>query len=106
MEQAGEFLLRLRNEMHFYAGQAADVLSRAEQVRIAELRGYAPLPGLLPVEQFMRDYFRHTDAVSHIAARFAATARARNRMGQAVTVLFGHRVEGHRQKNESVPRCA
>ena len=93
IEQAGEFLLRLRNELHFYAGQAADVLSRAEQLRIAELRGYAPLAGLLPVEQFMRDYFRHTEAVSRIASRFAAKAQTRDRVGRIVTVLFGHRVE-------------
>jgi [protein-PII] uridylyltransferase len=93
IDQAGEFLLRLRNELHFHAGQAADVLSRAEQVRIAELRGYAPLAGLLPVEQFMRDYFRHTEAVSRTASRFAAKAQTRDRMGRLVTVLFGHRVE-------------
>ena len=81
--RAAEFLLRLRNEMHFHAGQAADVLDRAEQLRIAELRGYPPAAGLLPVEQFMRDYFRHTDAVSHIAARFAANAQVERPEGAA-----------------------
>ena len=91
--RASEFLLRLRNEMHFHAKQAADVLDRAEQLRIAELRGYLPEAGLLPVEQFMRDYFRHTDAVSHIATRFAAKAQAHDRMGRFVTAMFGHRVE-------------
>ena len=39
-----EFLLGLRNEMHFHACQAADVLSRAEQLRIAELQGYPADP--------------------------------------------------------------
>ena len=34
--------LRLRNEMHFHAGKAGDVLNRAEQLRIAELQGYQP----------------------------------------------------------------
>ncbi len=91
--RATEFLLRLRNEMHFHAGQAADVLDRAEQLRIAELRGYPPAAGLLPVEQFMRDYFRHTDAVSHVAARFAANAQSSGRRERLVTVMFGHRVE-------------
>lgn len=91
--RAMEFLLCLRNEMHFHARHAADVLDRSEQLRIAELRGYSPQAGLLPVEQFMRDYFRHTDAVSHIATRFAATAQARDRVGRVVTAMFGHRVE-------------
>ena len=91
--RAAEFLLRLRNEMHFHAGHAADVLDRAEQLRIAEFRGYQPAAGLLPVEQFMRDYFRHSDAVSHIAARFAANAQSSGRKERLVTITFGHRVE-------------
>ncbi len=91
--RANEFLLGLRNEMHFHARQASDALSRAEQVRIAELHGYQPLKGLLPVEQFMRDYFRHTNAVSHIAGRFCAKAQSRERLGWLSTALFGHRVE-------------
>jgi [protein-PII] uridylyltransferase len=93
IRRAREFLLCLRNEMHFHARHAADVLDRAEQLRIAELRGYQPQAGLLPVEQFMRDYFRHTDMVSHIAARFAAKAQAHDRVGRLVTAMFGHRVE-------------
>ncbi len=91
--RAAEFLLRLRNEMHFHASQAADVLDRADQLRISELRGYQPAAGLLPVEQFMRDYFRHTDAVSHIAARFVGNAQSSSRKDRLLTMTFGHRVE-------------
>jgi [protein-PII] uridylyltransferase len=90
---AHEFLLRLRNELHYHAGQAAEVLNRGEQLRIAEAYGYKQLDGLLPVEQFMRDYFRHTTAVSHIAARLVARARTRQWLGRLVTMLFGHHVE-------------
>ena len=36
IERASEFLLRLRNELHFHAQQPTDVLDRAEQLRIAE----------------------------------------------------------------------
>lgn len=93
VEKATEFLLRLRNDMHFHAKQANDVLDRSEQLRIAELRGYEPKAGLLPVEQFMRDYFRHTAAVGHISTRFVAKAKSRDRLARLTTVLFGHRVE-------------
>lgn len=93
VQDAGEFLLRLRNELHFHAKQAADVLDRAEQLRIAEVRGYRREAGLLPVEQFMRDYFRHTAAVSGVATRFVAKAQSRDRVTRLVTVLFGHHVE-------------
>ena len=91
--RAKEFLLRLRNDMHFHARQANDVLSRSEQLRLAELMNYEAARGLLPVERFMRDYFRHTNQVSHIARQFFARARAREWVGRALTVLFGHRVE-------------
>ena len=57
VEAANEFLLRLRNEMHFHAGKPGDVLDRAEQVRVADIQGYPPSTGMLPVEQFMRDIF-------------------------------------------------
>ncbi|MBN2477548.1 MAG: [protein-PII] uridylyltransferase [Pirellulales bacterium] len=94
LEQAGEFLLRLRNELHFHAGRVADVLSRGEQLRIAELFGYQPATGMLLVEQFMRDYFRHTSQVSHVVARFVARARSWQRVNRLITATFGHRVEG------------
>jgi [protein-PII] uridylyltransferase len=93
---ASEFLLRLRNELHFHADKAADVLDRAEQLRIADQQGYPPQSGMLPVEQFMRDYFRHTSQVSHISTQFVAKARSRERLTRLVTAVFGHRVEGLR----------
>jgi len=92
--QAAEFLLRLRNELHFHAGRAVDVLDRAEQLRIAEAFGYAGSPGMLPGERFMRDYFRHTGAVSHVAARFLDRAKSRDRVSRLATMMLGHRLVG------------
>lgn len=92
--QASEFLLRLRNELHFQAGKPADVLSRAEQVRIAARFGHQSAPGLLPVEQFMREYFRHTDRVSHLVASFLAKARAARRLRSTWNMVFGRRIPG------------
>lgn len=63
------FLLQVRNEMHFGTSKSSDVLSRAEQVRVAEVQGFRGREGQLPVEQFMRDYFRHTSHVSFQTTR-------------------------------------
>jgi [protein-PII] uridylyltransferase len=98
IEPAYAFLLWLRNELHLHAGQANDVLSRAEQLRIAEGRcgpwnNETSAGGLLPVERFMQDYFRHTNRVSHVAARFMAKATTRPWLDIALTQLFGHRIE-------------
>ncbi|MGQ9575652.1 MAG: [protein-PII] uridylyltransferase [Thermoguttaceae bacterium] len=94
LSDAAEFLLRLRNELHFHAGKSADVLTRPQQVRIAALWGYQPGPGTLPVEQFMRDYFRHTDRLSHLVSRFAEQACADKRRRLAPK-LSGRPVGGY-----------
>jgi [protein-PII] uridylyltransferase len=94
LERATEFLLWLRNEMHFHAAKPSDVLNRSEQVRIAGRLGYQAPSGLLPVEQFMRDYFLHTDQVSHVVTRFLARARSARRLSRLASLLLGHWVHG------------
>lgn len=94
LNQAYEFLLRLRNELHFHAGRASDVLSRAEQVRIAALRGYPGTAGLLPVEQFMREYFRHTERVSHLLTGFLAKTRPARPLRRLGVKVLEHRILG------------
>jgi [protein-PII] uridylyltransferase len=91
--QAWEFLLRLRNELHFRAGKSNDLLDRAEQVRIAKVFGFQGKQGLLPVEQFMSEYFRRTSRVSALAARLAAGARATPLWNKAASALLAHRFE-------------
>ncbi|MEX2560690.1 MAG: HD domain-containing protein, partial [Pirellulales bacterium] len=88
-----EFLLRLRNEMHFHARKSSDVLDRVEQVRLAELFGYQGSEGLLPVEQFMRDYFRLTNDVSNLVSRFQKSARRRSRLVEWLAMIFSHQFE-------------
>ncbi|MCO6045703.1 [protein-PII] uridylyltransferase [Aeoliella sp. ICT_H6.2] len=65
------FLLHVRNEMHFGGENGSDVLNRAEQKRIAEALQFRARSGMLPVEQFMREYFRHTSHVSFLATRMS-----------------------------------
>jgi [protein-PII] uridylyltransferase len=93
LRRAREFLLWLRNDLHFHARQANDVLSRSEQLRLAEFMNYEAAGGLLPVERFMRVYFRHTNQVSHIVRQFFVRATRREAAEWALTVFFGHRVD-------------
>ena len=88
VRRAYEFLLRLRNEMHFHAGRSLDVLRKSDQVRIAEAWGYAGDRAVLPVERFMQEYFDHTCRVRDISEYFVANARGRS----VVTRLFGYLV--------------
>ncbi len=94
LRDATELLLRIRNELHFHAGKAADVFTRSEQVRLAELYKYQGQAGLLPVEQFMRDYFRASDDVSRIVMRLVENATSGPRWWEWFGPLVSHQVEG------------
>ena len=93
LRKATEFLLHLRNEMHFHAGKADDVLDRAEQMRVAEVLGFRGQDGLLPVEEFMREYFRRTSEVSRVVTRFVTSARPGSKWLNLMGLLFSHQVE-------------
>lgn len=86
LNESTEFLLRVRNEMHFHADKAEDLLGRNEQVRLAELFGYSGSDALLSVETFMRDYFRYTSRIGYICNHFVSKMVARKR-GPASAVL-------------------
>jgi len=94
LREATEFLLRLRNELHFHAGKSNDVLSRAEQLRLAPLYGFVGTSGILPVEQFMREYFRHTQAVRSVVGNFVSNTRPVDPWGNLLGTIFSHQVEG------------
>jgi [protein-PII] uridylyltransferase len=84
LKAAGEFLLRLRNELHFQAGRANDMLGKNEQVRIAEKWGYKGSDVSLPVEQFMRDYFFHTSEVRYASDHVVSASQHRRTMARKV----------------------
>jgi len=89
-----EFLLQLRNELHFHAGKVQDVLLRTEQVRIAQLNHYRGREGVLPVEQFMQDYFRHTTHVRYLTSRFVESLRPPSTVSRVLDPMLGHVVDG------------
>jgi len=94
LSSAQEFLMQIRNELHFVAGRAQDVLVREEQLRIAEIKGYVETAGQRPVEQFMQKYFRHAAAIADIAERFVALHRPRSKAAAVTQSLMTHRADG------------
>ncbi|MCP4082027.1 MAG: HD domain-containing protein [Planctomycetaceae bacterium] len=77
LQKANEFLLRLRNELHFHAGRASDMLGKNEQVRIAEKWGYEGDEVALPVEKLMRDYFTFTSEIRYCSDHFVELSQQR-----------------------------
>ena len=49
-----QYLLRLRNQLHFAAGRAQDSLDRPKQIEMAALMNFKGTDGVLPVEEFMQ----------------------------------------------------
>ena len=73
LEDAEEFLLRVRSVLHLEAGRHHNVLSHEVQERVAERLGYAGATPSQRVERFMGDYFRHARAIDR-SLRFALKA--------------------------------
>lgn len=59
LEKAYNFLLRVRNEMHYQQERKSETLTRATQPAIAHQLGYTDRALGRRVERFMGDYYRH-----------------------------------------------
>lgn len=92
LESAYHFLLWLRNELHFSTNRRQDVLTRAEQWRIAEEHDYTGSEGLLPVEVLMQQYYRHTQAVHDRALHFVDGARPKGWLRKVATQVLSHQL--------------
>lgn len=86
---AQNFLLRVRNELHFHSGEPNDLLSRPEQLRLAEYFQFRGREGMRPVEQFMRDYFHHTNHIWHLAHRLSEQMQPASRVSRVLSPVFG-----------------
>lgn len=94
LQAAREFLLRVRNDLHFHAGRARDTLAFEDQVRAARFFQFQNRPGMLAVEQFMQQYYRHTGAIDDICERFVNRSLKEPFWRRFRRALFAHRLEG------------
>jgi len=66
-QRAYNFLLRVRNELHFVSKHATDLIDLEMQTRVAHNLGYHQQDILQRVEDFMADYYRHAQAIYRIS---------------------------------------
>jgi len=67
LHDALDFLWRTRNQLHFQAGRKLDQLSFELQEEMARAFGYPDDDVGLPVERFMRDYYRHARVIGSLS---------------------------------------
>ena len=65
--RAYDFLLRVRNDLHFMSTRATDVMSLDLQPRIAQNLGYSEVEMLPRVEHFMQDYYRAAQTIFRVS---------------------------------------
>ena len=94
LRNARDFLLQLRNELHFHSGKSQDVLNRFEQVRIAEKRGYQSNDESLAVEQFMQHYFDHISQVRYTVTHFHQSCRPERWIAKLAIPGFVRKLDG------------
>ena len=91
LEDAEEFLLRVRSVLHLEAGRHHNILSHELQEVAAERLGYAGATPSQRVERLMGDYFRHARAIDRSlrwALRAAPAPIGRNLVRSADGVRF------------------
>ncbi len=91
LQLAHEFLSRIRIDLHFAAGRPQDVLTRDEQARIAQERGFQEVDGQHPAAQFMRQYFHHTSTVARIVKRFITLQRPQSILSRLFKFVMRHK---------------
>ncbi|HEX8280570.1 MAG TPA: DUF294 nucleotidyltransferase-like domain-containing protein, partial [Chthoniobacterales bacterium] len=81
IEAAYDFLLRVRNDLHYLNGRATDVLHLNIQEQIATRFGYRRSGGSTASEVFMKDYYAHTRNIFRVTQRITeqfASGRSSN----------------------------
>ncbi len=71
LSHAHEFLLRVRNELHFIGNKRYDFLSLEMQPKVAKALGYHDKPHYSAVELFVREYYFRTREVHDIVLLYA-----------------------------------
>jgi [protein-PII] uridylyltransferase len=85
LDEAQDFLLRVRTEMHNQTGRASEQLTLQLQGKVATALCYPEKNILRRCEAFMRDYYRHTRAIHLIST--LALGRIREQRGSTLNLL-------------------
>jgi [protein-PII] uridylyltransferase len=94
LEQALDFLWRVRNQMRLEDGGLQDMLTLSRQERIASAFGYPPSrKGALAVELFMQDYYTHAAEIHRFCQDMLRLGGLSETHSRAKAVRRGGKIE-------------
>jgi [protein-PII] uridylyltransferase len=96
LKESQDFLLRVRNELHFSTGKHHDQLTFAEQEKVSTALGILGEGTLRGVEVFMRSYYLHAAQISRLSALII------HRLGEGERPVLGVRYPFGRTLREGV----
>lgn len=79
LDQSLNFLLWVRNDLHFNSGRKTDQLTFDHQERMAPLLGFEAKGHALPVELFMREYYMHASHINQLSEAVLSRCLHRDR---------------------------
>lgn len=94
LEEAYDYLLRVRLELHLATRSKQDQLTVAMQRKLARALGYRSRSGRLDVEFFMRNYYSYTRAIYRITSDVLEALH----YGRHVGILLGRKPVRHTDK--------
>ena len=68
LKESQDFLLRVRNELHFATGKHQDQLTFEQQEKVSAALGFEGEEGLRGVEVFMRAYYLHAAQINRLSS--------------------------------------
>ena len=89
LKESQDFLLRVRNELHFSSGRHQDQLTFEQQEHVSSALGFQGEGSLRGVEVFMRTYYMHAAQISRLSALIIHRLTDCDRPGFGADYVFG-----------------